>query len=244
MNPSKRNDKTSKVEKGDYIMGKNRTWKMRSGALLLGTVMAAGTVLTGCGSSKESNTEAGDPKAEQVSANFQAEGLPILKEKETFTIAVKQGSTLKKAAEKQCVIDTENATNVHIEWMEIPESGWKEKINIMFSTDTLPDAIIGGIDLAKYGEQCVALDDYLSAYAPNTMEFFETSDVYPDSLKAPDGKIRTLPCGDEVVQNIIDSQLWINTEWLDKLGLEMPTTTEEFKEVLKVFPGLVLKRKW
>lgn len=203
--------------------------------MLLGTIMAAGTVLTGCGGSKESSTEAEGTSAGQVSENLNVEGLPILKEKETFTIAVKQGSTLKEAAEKQCVIDTENATNVHIEWMEIPESGWEEKINIMFSTDTLPDAIIGGLNLAQYGEQCLALDDYLPTYAPNMTAYFETSDVYPEALRAPDGKIRTLPCGDETIPNMIDSQLWINTEWLDKLGLEMPTTTDEFKEVLTAF---------
>ena len=30
-------------------------------------------------------------------------------------------------------------------------------------------------------------------------------------------------------------KLWINTQWLDNLGLEMPTTTEEFYQVMKAF---------
>ncbi len=197
-----------------------------------------GSVLTGCGgndSTQESASADGAAAEESVSSNLNATGLPILNEKETFTIAVPQQSTLKSAAEKQCVIDAEEATNVHIEWIEIPQSGWKEKINIMFSTDGLPDAIIGEVDMARYYEQLVALDDYLAEYAPVTSAYFETREDYPEGLLSVDGKLHCLPTGDEALQNVIDSQYWINTEWLDKLGLKMPTTTEEFKEVLIAF---------
>ena len=190
-----------------------------------------GSVLTGCGgndSTQESASADGAAAEESVSSNLNATGLPILNEKETFTIAVPQQSTLKSAAEKQCVIDAEEATNVHIEWIEIPQSGWKEKINIMFSTDGLPDAIIGEVDMARYYEQLVALDDYLAEYAPVTSAYFETREDYPEGLLSVDGKLHCLPTGDEALQNVIDSQYWINTEWLDKLGLKMPTTTEEF----------------
>lgn len=197
----------------------------------------AGTMLlAGCGGSigekKEDSAKEGKKEA---SENFNEEGLPILKEKETFTIAVPQKSTLKAAAEKPCVKEAEEATNVHIEWVEIPASGWKEKINIMFNTDSLPDAIIGDVDMAKNYEQLVELDDMLKEYAPNTTAFFESRDDYPTALYSPDGKIHTLPTGDESTHNIIDSQLWINQKWLDNLGLHMPTTIDEFKEVLIEF---------
>ena len=109
-------------------------------ALAMSWCMIGGTVLT-CSAQEQENIE--------VSDNFNAEGLPILNEKETFTIAVVQTSSLKSAAEKACVLETEEATNVHIEWVEIPKSGWTEKINIMFSTDSLPDAIIGDVDMAR-----------------------------------------------------------------------------------------------
>lgn len=159
----------------------------------------------------------------------------FLKEKETFTIAVIQTSALKAAADKACVLETEEATNVHIEWVEIPKSGWTEKINIMFSTDSMPDAIIGDVDMARNYEQLLALDDYLEAFAPNVTAFFDTRDDYPNALRSPDGTVRALPIGDESMQNIIDSQLWINQKWLDALNLEMPQTPEELKDVLIAF---------
>lgn len=133
------------------------------------------------------------------------------------------------------MLETEEATNVHIEWVEIPKSGWTEKINIMFSTDSLPDAIIGDVDMARNYEQLTVLDDYLEAYAPNVTAFFETRDDYPNALLSPDGTVRTLPIGDESVHNIIDSQLWINQKWLDQLNLQTPETPEELKEVLIAF---------
>ncbi|MDE7006964.1 MAG: extracellular solute-binding protein, partial [Lachnospiraceae bacterium] len=207
-------------------------------------------VLTGCQNSSpatgadsaatdnETKTESGAASGARETGgngNFNPEGLPIVKEKETFTIAVPQTSTLKTAAEKQCVIETEEATNIHIEWIEIPASGWEEKINIMFSTDSLPDAILGDVDMSRNFDQLVALDEYLEQYAPNVTAFFDTRDDYPNALRSPDGKVHTLPVGDESTHNIIDSHLWINQTWLDNLSLKMPETPEELKEVLIAF---------
>ena len=205
-------------------------WARIVSMTLVGTML-----LTGCGGASGDKKEDSKDEKKEVSDNLNKEGLPILKEKETFTIAVPQKSTLKSAAEKECVKAAEEATNVHIEWVEIPASGWKEKINIMFNTDSLPDAIIGAVDMAKNYEQLAELDDMLKEYAPNTTAFFETRDDYPTGLYSPDGKIHTLPTGDEAIHNIIDSQLWINQKWLDNLGLQMPTTVDEFKEVLIAF---------
>src|SRR5699024_2974618 len=96
-------------------------------------------------------------------------------------------------------------------------------------------AIIGNIDMTRNYEQLVALDDYLEEYAPNVTAFFDTRDDYPQALRAPDGKIRALPNGDETSANMIDSLFWINQNWLDRLSLDMPETTEELKEVLIAF---------
>ena len=65
---------------------------------LVGTML-----LTGCGGSASDKKENSKEEKKEVSDNLNKEGLPILKEKETFTIAVPQKSTLKAAAEKPCV---------------------------------------------------------------------------------------------------------------------------------------------
>ena len=58
----------------------------------------------------------------------------------------------------------------------------------MFNTDSLPDAIIGAVDMAKNYEQLAELDDMLKEYAPNTTAFFETRDDYPTGLYSPGWK--------------------------------------------------------
>lgn len=103
------------------------------GALILSAVMLGGTILGGCGASdkKESGSETVSKETQTAAAeadsNFNAEGLPIVNDPETFVIAVPERSSIKSAAEKNCVIETEKATNIHIEWMEIPASGWMRK---------------------------------------------------------------------------------------------------------------------
>ena len=59
-------------------------------------------------------------------------------------------------------------------------------------------------------------------------------------ITAPDGHIYSFPwieelgAGKESIHSVNDFP-WINVEWLNKLGLKMPTTTEELKQVLIAF---------
>lgn len=54
-------------------------------------------------------------------------------------------------------------------------------------------------------------------------------------ITSADGNIYMIPKSNEAVGNMYSLRSWINQTWLDNLGLEMPKTTEEFKNVLKAF---------
>jgi putative aldouronate transport system substrate-binding protein len=59
-------------------------------------------------------------------------------------------------------------------------------------------------------------------------------------MTAPDGNIYAFPWIEELGDgresiHSVDNFPWINVEWLEQLGLDMPTTTEELKEVLIAF---------
>ncbi len=215
----------------------NKRQKLVRGLALGGVFAILGPMMAACSgnaptpTTKDKETTPGTT----VQANFNAEGLPILNEKKTYTVSVIQTSPLKPAAERQAVIDTEAATNVHFEWTEIPSSAWSEKVNLMFSTDSLTDVVMGEVDLARNYEMLATLDELIEEYAPHTSAFFAERDDYPEALRAPDGKVHNLPSGDEAFSNQVDSQYWINTEWLATVGLDMPETTEEFKNVLVAF---------
>lgn len=202
--------------------------KIKKLAMCFLIVLCASTMLFAGGSSESS-------KGSAPSDNLNAEGLPILKEKETFTIAIQQTSALKAAKDRLCVQIAEEETNIHIEWMEIPASAWEEKINIMASTGTLPDAVIGEAYLDRNYELFAPLDELIDQYAPHVAARIAEREDYQRALKSPDGKIHALPNGDESTQIRIPTHTWINKAWLDKLGLDMPTNTEELKEVLIAF---------
>ena len=49
------------------------------------------------------------------------------------------------------------------------------------------------------------------------------------------GHIYSLPTVDISATGKLDFKQWINTKWLDEMGMEIPTTLDEFKEVLLAF---------
>lgn len=207
--------------------------------------LAGSMLLTGCGgASKTAETkaaqEAVDSDGRKMEGNLYTEGLPIVKEQETFTIAV-IGHPLAKGTyeDKPCVIQAEKDTNIKIKWMEIPSTGWQEKINVMFASGELPDAIATGItdsSIVKNLPQLVPIGDYIDKYAPHVAE---TYNKYPDlktMLKQDDGKIYSFMTNSQTSRNDSTSGvLFINKQWLDNLGLPVPATVDEYYAALKAF---------
>lgn len=212
--------------------------KLLSPVAVLAVLLSASACGTGPASSSStaSAPAASQESTETETGNMNAEGLPILKEAETFTIAVSKAALCKNTfAEKECSIETAADTNVNVEWMEIPASGWTEKTNIMLASGDLPDAFLGSIDVSNNLSSLAALDDAIAQYAPSIQELFEQRPDVANAVVAPDGKIHSLPIGDETYNNKTADNLWINQKWLDKLGLSVPDTIEEFADALRAF---------
>ena len=163
--------------------------------------------------------------------------LPILPEKQTFTIWVDKEDLCQNSwADKECVQFTEEQTNIHVEWVEVPHSGWQEKVNLAFASGDLPDAFIGGVDIVSNMDALAPLDEIIdSGVAPNVLQMFDDLPDMRGALTLSDGHIYSLPIGDADVKNEINAEIWINTTWLDNLDLSMPTTLDEFYDVLVAF---------
>ena len=80
--------------------------------------------------------------------------------------------------------------------------------------------------------QLMPLDDLIDEYAPNLTALFEKYPNMKQSCLASDGHIYAIPAIDTSATGQMNFKQWINTAWLDKLGLEVPTTIDEFKDVL------------
>ena len=79
------------------------------------------------------------------------------------------------------------------------------------------------------------LNEYLDTISVGYKAAFEELDGLRDYITTPDGNIYSLPNVDGSLHVQYNMKLWLNTTWLDNLGLSMPTTTDEFYNVLKAF---------
>ncbi|MGN0906305.1 MAG: hypothetical protein ACI4NM_04095 [Bullifex sp.] len=197
-------------------------------------VMLVCASLCFAGGSKES----GAASVSEIS--FNKEGLPIVNEPVEFEIAAATQKN-KDFKELQYFRDLEKDTNVIINWNMSSDDGWNEKKSLLFASNMLPDAFYGNdiltdVDIMKYGSQgmLIPLNDLIEEYAPNYNAILNQHPEYRSQLTAPDGNIYALGTINEINPTTHD-HLFINKTWLDNLGLEVPTTIEEFEAVLRAF---------
>lgn len=107
-----------------------------------------------------------------------------------------------------------------------------------FKNDTLPDvffkASLTPAEEMAYSAsgQLVDLAPYLQEHAPNFYAILEARPDWRAIITQPDGTIASLP-----ILNGAERQgcFWVNKSWLETLSLDMPTTIDEYTEVLRAF---------
>lgn len=141
----------------------------------------------------------------------------------------------------------EEATNVHIDWTAIQSDQWGDKIslnmaNINAITDFVFSAGFSDSDLLRYADQgaIIPVEEYIDSVMPNLSAVFEKYPEYRVMSTATDGHIYALPWIEQLGSNktaiqTVGDMSFINKKWLDFLGLEIPTTVDEFEQVLIAF---------
>ncbi|MBW7456427.1 extracellular solute-binding protein, partial [Paenibacillus sepulcri] len=92
-------------------------------------------------------------------------------------------------------------------------------------------------EMIQYGKQGILLplNNLIKEHAPNLQAVLDSDQNFRAIATSPDGNIYAVPQLIECFHCQHGAKDWINNEWLKKLGLEMPTTTEEFRAVMKAF---------
>lgn len=121
----------------------------------------------------------------------------------------------------------------------------REKRQISLASGDLPDVymLVPWVDqftkaeLQRLGDQgvIVQLNDLIEEHAPNITKEFERTPEYEELATPPDGSLYGLPQWNDCYHCTYSAKLWMRSDWLDKLGLDVPTTTEEMREVLRAF---------
>lgn len=135
----------------------------------------------------------------------------------------------------------EETLNIKFNWSTSPDAAFNDKKLLLLASGDYPAVILSAgmskADQVKYGQQgaFIPLNDLIDQYAPNIKKAMTDLPYLKAGMVAPDGNIYALPKINECLHCTYYQRLWINTEWLEELNLDMPTTTEEFYQVMKAF---------
>lgn len=170
-------------------------------------------------------------------------GFPISDEKITLDVMVVKGDQQPNWEDIYVWKKYEEMTNIHINWIQISGSERQEKISTALASGDMPDLFlrckISSSDLLLYGEQGLFVDltenDMLQTHAPNYWNYLSKYDDTRASVQYPSGAIYAFPQVNDGPELRVSRKMFFNKVWLDRLGLELPTTTEELYTVLKAF---------
>lgn len=235
-----------------------KKWFMRTGAMLLSVAM-----LAGCGGGGEqsdtgstvSETTQEDDQSDAEGTVVTGENLPLDEEgnpsplgKYAEPVTLRVAQTVNATVpfpEGQSATDNDyfdflkENMNIEVEvmWQAASTDDYNEKLNLAISSGELPDIIsVKGPQLKMLVESGM-IEDLTETY-----EIFG-GDVMKASIESTegqamgavtyDGKMMALP----YVKALKDGYdlLWIRQDWLDELGLEVPKTIDDIRNVAKAF---------
>lgn len=131
----------------------------------------------------------------------------------------------------------EELTNMHWDLTLASDGDLDEKRSLEFAGGEYKSVFyksgITEADAMKYAkdEIVIPLNDLIDQYMPNFKALMDERDGWK-YITSSDGNIYSLP---QVNDDGCGMMLFINQVWLDKLGLEMPKTFDEYIEVLRAF---------
>jgi len=225
----------------------NTLKKIKKIIVCIMTLLLLLTSLSAC--KVESTTESSDSASKSASTqkdadteieNFNATGFPIVNKPITIVVAGPRNPLTKTWEGMNLFEHFTKLTGIHFEFEDHASDVWQEKKALYFASGDLPDLIAGGSfsasELLDYGSQgqLIALNDLIEKYGPNIKTAFsEVPDAKAMSTSS-DGNIYGLPLINQMPRDM-HVRYWISKPWLAQVGMEVPTTLDEFYQVLVAF---------
>jgi len=226
-------------------------------AVMLSTFMAAG-MLTGCGG--ESGQQTGNVQSSTGSSAQQSSSGEKQESEQgeaaEFTYPMSNGATLtywcdlnqNVSANFSNLGDTpfgkewQKETGVTIEFQHPPANQGNEQFSLLLADGDLPDLMEyswmsypGGPEKAIQDGNIYELTDIINNYCPNLRKYLDENPEIDRMIKTDEGHYYCFPFirGDDKLCNTIG--LMLRQDWLEELNLEVPTTIDEWHDVLVAF---------
>ncbi|MDO4259598.1 MAG: ABC transporter substrate-binding protein [Actinomycetaceae bacterium] len=195
--------------------------------------------LAACGGASPSSSA----KVEDSSSEYglTQSGNPIVEKKLTLTFGGTKSALAPDYATMDLVKQWETETNIAITWENLPEQVYQEKKNLLLASGDMPDALfnsgLSDAELVDFGTNgtLLPLEDLIKEHAPTLSALLEQRPDIRAAITSSDGHIYSLPSVEELGILPYPNFLYINKAWLDKLGLPVPTTIDEYHNALVAF---------
>jgi len=140
----------------------------------------------------------------------------------------------------------EKETGVKVKYIHPSRNQLKEQFNLMIASNELPDVIEydwtgrsagsypGGPEKAMADKVIVPLNDLIDKHAPNLKKVLQENKELDKMIKTDSGKYYVFPMI-RAQSGLVFRGPIIRKDWLDELGLPMPTTIDEWETTLKAF---------
>lgn len=180
-------------------------------------------------------------------------GKEVSMEGQELTIGIPQNSSVNSYVENGFTQYLEEKSGVKIKFYYFSNTGseYTQQLALMCSANQeLPELILG-LDLGhyvmnQYGEDGYFIDltDLIDKHAVNYKKALEqlkkeqpeVAEYASEKVKnTNNGAIYGMPRVMPIASDSMQSLMHINKNWLDKLGLQMPTTLDELENVLQAF---------
>jgi putative aldouronate transport system substrate-binding protein len=181
----------------------------------------------------------GGQSSAAAAANFNPTGFPIVKEPVTKRFMIRRPPHIADPATMTTLQRYEQMSGVKVDWEVVQSDGWSERVNLVMASNSMPDAIMKGVpDITKTSADgsIIDLTDLIEKYSTGVKELYRQYPAARQGSMSADGKIYALPTINTLEPNRTGHRnLWINKVWLDRLGLKVPQTLDEFLNVLRAF---------
>lgn len=222
--------------------------KRRVLSVVLSLALAMSMGLVGCGQGNKTNPEEKEPvKNATGNENLTAPGqMPIVKNKITLTAYAEIDATL-DLSQNTALKQLEKETNIHLEVTERPSNNADvaTQKNLLLASGSYPEVFITGdnasfnqMEMIKYGSKdkiFIPLNSYIDKYGYEIKKLFDLRPEYKKIMVAPDNNIYAISRFSESYHSTANPKLWINQEWMGKLGIKQPETIDDFYNMLKAF---------
>lgn len=222
-------------------------WK-RLLTLVLASTMLMGC-LTGCGKdegtvdpSTTNGTEAGSDVGSNTGDTTKPEATKAPEKPAELTMWAKFSSTeLQDMGEMEMLQQMEKNANVNITYSHPTSDAIAEQFNLKVAGNNWEDMVMyewnkypGGTTQAINDGVIIDIAPYIEKWAPNFNAFLKANPAIAKQIVNEEGQIYGFPCIGEA-DSAVTAGYSIRQDWLDKIGMEAPTTIAEWEAVLEAF---------